>query len=72
MPAVDATTAKSLVVERQLGSGSYGTVVLCREAKTGNRCAVKRIALIPMSDTERVEAMNEATLLSTIVCVPTR
>ena len=46
-------------------------MVLCREAKTGNRCAVKRIALIPMSDTERVEAMNEATLLSTIVCVPT-
>ena len=66
-PAVIATSADSLIIERHLGSGSFASVLLCRKRSSGHRCAVKRIVLSRLSEEERLEAMNEATLLDRLL-----
>lgn len=64
MAPTEEVSGGGYAVVKKLGKGSFGTVYLVRNKKTGVVCCLKKMSMKAMTDQERTRALQEAQLLS--------
>jgi NIMA (never in mitosis gene a)-related kinase len=62
--ATTGSLAERYILGRVLGTGSSGRAVLAKRRDTGDVVVVKQVKLSDLSPKERLEAINEARVLS--------